>query len=98
MSVHHTSHGINFVWDSHKSVVNLAKHGVTFDIACEVFFDPMILAIDEEVVDHELREHVIGMTVNWQILYVIYTICKDTVRIISARSTEPHERRYYEDQ
>jgi len=32
--------GITFVWDKAKARRNLAKHGIAFEQAAEVFFDP----------------------------------------------------------
>lgn len=98
MNIEHTLRGIDFEWDSEKAASNQTKHGISFESACEVFFDPMFFSVDEEVVDDELREHLIGMTLNWRILYVIYEMRDDVVRIVSARHVEPHERRQYENQ
>lgn len=41
---------------------NLAKHGITFEAACEAFFDPFLHVVDAEDVDNELRESLIGAT------------------------------------
>ena len=32
--------GQRFVWDEAKAAANLEKHGIGFEEACEVFFDP----------------------------------------------------------
>lgn len=42
-----------------KYAVNLYKHGVKFEEAAEVFFDPEN-RFGDAAVDHELREYVIG--------------------------------------
>ncbi|HEY83490.1 MAG TPA: hypothetical protein G4N96_00040 [Chloroflexi bacterium] len=57
---------------------------------------PCIL-IDEECVGDELREQVIGMTEDWRVLRVIYTFREEVIRIISARTATPAERRAYEE-
>lgn len=98
MNVNFTLHGIHFEWNDEKASVNISKHGISFESACEVLFDPLVVAVDEEIVQDELREHVIGMTVNWRLLYVIYVERGNAFRLISARRVEPHERRYYENQ
>ena len=54
--------------------------------------------IDEEYVDDELRETVIGMTVDWRLLRVVYTFRQEVVRVISARLATPAERKQYEEQ
>lgn len=67
-------------------------------------FDTLILhillrkSIDEEIVDEEEREAVIGMTADWRLLYVVYVIRKEAVRIISARLVTKAERKSYEEQ
>jgi uncharacterized DUF497 family protein len=32
-----------FQWDNRKAAQNYAKHGITFEIACEVFDDPFAI-------------------------------------------------------
>jgi hypothetical protein len=38
--------GQTFEWDSEKAAINLRKHNVTFQEACEVFFDPFFCLVD----------------------------------------------------
>jgi uncharacterized DUF497 family protein len=99
MTEDHSDQGIPFEWDPEKAASNLAKHGVSFETAREAFFDPFVVAKGSEVVDHELRESLIGMTRRWQMLCVVYVVrVGGTYRIISAREADPNERREYEDQ
>lgn len=98
MNVTYTLHDITFEWDSQKADENLRKHNVSFEIACEAFFDPFVLWLDEEVVEGEVRETIIGMTVNWRLLYIVYVMRDDTIRLISARKVTKAERKRYEDQ
>jgi hypothetical protein len=42
MKVKYSLHNIAFEWDSQKAAANLRKHGTTFELACEVFFDPFV--------------------------------------------------------
>jgi uncharacterized DUF497 family protein len=98
MNVNYTLHGLEFEWDSNKAVANLRKHRVSFETASEVFHDPFVTVIDEEYVDDELRETVIGMTVDWRLLRVVYTFRQEVVRVISARLATPAERKQYEEQ
>ena len=94
----YTLHGIEFEWDDDKASTNLRKHQISFEMACEVFHDPFVKMVDEEEVDDELREAVIGMTVDWRLLYVVYVFREDVVRIISARTVTTVERKDYEEQ
>jgi len=92
-------HGIRFEWESEKAATNLRKHGIAFETACEVFFDPFLRMLDPENLDGQIREAIIGLTMNWKLIYVVYTMRKgDIFRIISARSVTKYERRLYEEQ
>ena len=97
MDVEYTLHGLEFEWDSNKFTVNLRKHRVSFESACEVFHDPFVTLINEERVGDELREQVIGMTEDWRVLRVVYTFREEVIRIISAGTATPAERRAYEE-
>lgn len=48
MNVTYTSHDVTFEWDSQKADENLRKHNVSFETACEAFFDPFVLWLDYE--------------------------------------------------
>jgi uncharacterized DUF497 family protein len=98
MNVKYTLHNITFEWDSQKAAANLRKHNVTFELACEAFFDPFLHYKEDEVIDGEIRESIIGLATNWQLLYVVYVMRADTIRIISARLVKNVEREAYENQ
>ena len=74
MLIEYELQGIQFEWDSHKAEINLQKRGLSFETACEAFFDPFVQTVDVEEVDEEFRDAIIGMTVAWKLLYVVYTI------------------------
>jgi len=89
--------GISFVWDSAKVRKNLLKHGVSFEQAVEVFFDPFLRVIDASP-DDEIRDAVIGMDEHWNLLYVVHIAFEtDNIRIISARKATLGERQSYEN-
>ena len=98
MNVQLTLHDITFEWDSYKAATNVHKHDVYFEVACEVFFDPFLRYLEDEFIDGELRETIIGMTENWHLLYVVFVLRGDIVRLISARRVTKPERRWYENQ
>jgi len=98
VDVGYTLHEIRFKWDERKARTNLRKHRVSFEEACEVFFDPFLRVVDAGIIEGEPREGVIGMTVNWRLLYVVYIAQDDDIRIVSARPTERIERQSYENQ
>ncbi|HEX3471099.1 MAG TPA: BrnT family toxin [Silvibacterium sp.] len=90
--------GQRFVWDSDKAASNVSKHGIAFEMACEIFFDPFIRLEDASALG-EVREAAIGLTEDWQLLFVVHLIREeDTVRILSARTATAHERSRYENE
>jgi uncharacterized protein len=95
--VSHERNGLRFVWDRGKAESNLRKHGVSFQTACEVFFDPFVRLLRSGMLGGEEREAVIGITEDWRLLVAVYTFRTAAIRIISARPATPGERNLYED-
>ena len=52
---------VRFEWDEAKAENNRRKHGIDFDDAAEVFYDPHALCEQDRVVDGEARWQTIGM-------------------------------------
>lgn len=98
MDASYTFQGLDFEWDTRKASTNLRKHRISFEIACEVFLDPFVCVVEADVIEGEPREAAIGMTEDWRLLYVVYTLREEIVRIISARSATNLERKLYESQ
>lgn len=44
MTVIYRFQGVEFEWDANKAQGNIENHGVTFEEAAEVFFDPFFVA------------------------------------------------------
>jgi uncharacterized DUF497 family protein len=85
-----------FEWDPYKEATNLAKHGIDFVDASEVFDDPQYL--EEESTRHEageVRLKGIGTALG-KVYAVIFTYRQDRRRIISARRVRPDEQRRYD--
>lgn len=98
MNLFHALHGQAFEWDARKAASNYEKHGIPFDQACEVFFDPFVRLVDASD-QGEVREAALGLTGNWTLLLVVHAVIPpDTLRIISARPATPSERRRYENE
>ena len=88
--------GQTFEWDSEKAAINLRKHNVTFQEACEVFFDPFFCLVDSTAED-EAREGAIGYSERSRLLFVVHVVRQEeTIRIISARPATTEERKIYE--
>ena len=87
---------MKFEWDEEKNRANKAKHGIDFNIAMHVFDDENRIEIyDFEHSKDEDRYNTIGLV--HDILFVVYTERKDSLRIISARLATAAERRLYYD-
>jgi len=98
MKVSYSYQGIRFEWDRQKASENLKRHGISFETACEALLDPFVRMIDAESETGEITETAVGLSIAWQVLYVVYTLREgDIFRIISARPVTKTERRYYEE-
>ena len=88
---------LEFEWGPEKGASNLEKHGVGFDEAATVFFDPLAALFEDEAhSDAERRELIIGSSHAGRLLIVSFTERPPRVRLISARQATPRERRDYE--
>ncbi len=89
-----------FEWDDRKAEANKRKHGISFELAKEVFADELRVRLPRGNEHGEDRWWMIGL-VGVQILIVVHTWIEDEeediVRIISARKATPSERRRYEE-
>jgi len=88
--------GVEFEWDEEKYAANLRKHGVKFEIAAEVFFDPFYQTGDASV-GVEKREYIIGYSFSEKLFLVVFVERGKRTRIISARMVSPTERKLYEE-
>ena len=88
---------MRFEWDPEKAKQNLEKHGVSFEEALTVFFDPLSATFDDP--DHSVGEYrniTIGLSSHGRLLVVAHTEKKESLRIISARPVTTHERKRHE--
>ena len=90
--------GQRFRWNTEKALANFKKHGIRFEQACEVFFDPFFRLVDATAED-QVRDAVLGFTEDWTLLFVVHVVRErgGVIRIISARRATRAERRFYED-
>ena len=88
---------MRYEWDRRKQALNLRKHEVEFAEAVSVFDDPQALTREDR--DHDEQRFVTcGLDGLGRVLVVVYAYpASDVIRIISARKSEPHERRHYEE-
>ncbi len=87
------------IWDQDKAETNKRKHGISFELAAQVFFDPHRNPhrIERDDLEHstntERRIQTIGKA--GKILFVVYTEQINKIRLISARLAVKNERRQY---
>ncbi len=89
--------GERFEWDPGKAESNLRKHGVSFEEARTIFFDPLARTMPDP--QHSLGERrfvCIGMANSGRLLVVPHAERGGLIRIISAREAVRQERRMYE--
>ena len=98
MDVEFTLKGITFIANDQKMESNLTKHGVSFQLAAEAFFDPFFVFKDASR-NYEDRDAIIGYDDSGKkLFYVVYVELDDKIRLISARKTTKEERLEYENQ
>ena len=92
---------MHFEWDEEKNHRNKAKHKISFELAQEVFADPLARYILERVVEGEERWQAIGLVRHRFLIVAVHCYRQDNgqevVRIISARAASSHERKLYEE-
>jgi len=99
---------VQYEWDEHKAWRNWQKHGVSFEVATEVFEDARyLLELDRVDETGEQRWKAIGSLLTRSgavtVLVVVHAYREaddgeGIVRIISAREAGPSERRRYQAQ
>ena len=89
--------GVEFEWDDQKAQLNITNHGITFEEAAEVFFDPFYQSGDATpTAVTEQRDFILGYSVAQRLLLVVSTERRERTRIISARLATRAERKDYE--
>ncbi len=86
-----------FEWDSGNSDKNQRKHGISNKEAENAFIHyPLLIFEDTEHSAGERRFQAFGRTEEQKLLFMVFTVRKSNVRIISARRMDKKERRMYE--
>ena len=88
---------MRFEWDREKAQSNLKEHGVSFDEAATVFYDPLSATFDDP--DHSVGERrlvTVGYSARERLLVVSHTERGNAIRIISARRVTVRERKRHE--
>jgi len=83
---------MKFEWDEEKNQANIRRHRIDFADVPPVFDGPMVVALDTRKNHGEDRLIGIGLLINSVVVVVFVERTGDTIRIISARKAEQHER------
>lgn len=86
-----------FDWDEGNLDKNEKKHGINWKECEEIFKNqPLAILPDYEHSNKEERYEVFGKTDGGRELVLIFTVRRNLIRIISARSQNKHERKKYQ--
>ena len=89
---------MKFEWDPRKAMLNLRKHGITFEEAT-AFRDPLSATAPDP--DHSVSEKrlvTFGISSKARLLTISHTDRGKSIRIISARRSTRQERKIYEEE
>ncbi len=85
-----------FQWDVGNADKNWERHRVSRAEAEEIFFNQPLVATDDEVHSiSEQRYYALGRTNRRRLLFVVFTIRRRRIRVISARDMTKGEREVY---
>ncbi len=88
-----------FEWDQSNIEKNWGKHRVSYLECEEVFFNqPLLVQEDEIHSKNEPRYYVLGRSNDGRHLFIVFTIRRNKIRVISARNMSRRERRIYREQ
>jgi len=85
-----------FDWDRNNVEKIWARHKVS-PFECEqVFFnEPLVVHDDVRHSQDEIRYYILGQTDKKRLLFVVFTVRKNLIRVISARDMSKKERQAY---
>lgn len=88
-----------FEWDAHNAGKNWRRHHVAPAECEQMFFNrPLITAQDakhSEKAEKENRFYALGRTDKSRMLFVVFTVRANRIRVISARDMNRKERKVY---
>ena len=88
-----------FQWDQSNIEKNWEKHRVSYLECEEVFFNqPLLVQEDEIHSKFEPRYYDLGRSNDGRHLFIVFTIRRNKIRVISARNMSRRERRIYREQ
>lgn len=86
-----------FDWDEGNLLKNWERHRVSAAECEQVFFNrPLITGTDDEHSKGERRFYALGHANEGRRLFLVFTVRRKLIRVISARDMNGRERRIYE--
>jgi uncharacterized protein len=85
---------MEFEWDHQKNKVNIAKHGIDFELAKEIFLGIWLSKPDNRIDYGESRFLALGILEEF-VLHAVYTLRGQKIRLISVRLANKEERSIY---
>ncbi len=82
---------MKFTWDTNKAEKVKADHKVYFERLYDIFDDPFAIEFtdEEHSTDDEIRFAIIGLTVEYGLIYLVFTETTETkLHFITARKAE----------
>ena len=90
---------LGFQWDEGNSEKNWEKHKVSKSECEQAFFNlPLIITDDTKHSIDENRWFILGRTDTDRLLFIVFTIRENLIRVISARNMNNKEREIYNEQ
>ncbi len=86
---------MRFEWDPEKNRANIAKHGLSFEVATELFEIKEVVIRRSRHVGSDDEQWLITGFIEGKLATVIFTYRGKTIRIISARRARDDEKRNY---
>lgn len=88
-----------FQWDEGNFAKNWEKHQVSTHECEQIFFNqPLVVAEGKSPVVSENRYYALGSTDFSRLLFIVFTVRRSLIRVISARDMSRKERAIYEKQ
>ena len=86
-----------FQWDEGNTDKSWLRHKVTWTECEEIFFNhPLLVLADERHSGAENRYYALGKTNAERLLFVVFTVRGELIRVISGRGMSKRERKEYE--
>jgi uncharacterized DUF497 family protein len=91
-------HCVGFDWDDANIQKNWDGHRVTPEEAEDVFFqEPLVVRSDVRNSKTEKRHYALGQTGAGRRLFIVFTVRRKLIRVISAREMNRNETERYEE-